>query len=296
MDNEATKVLNPQQDSETKKEQVTTPQAEQKEEKTVQSKEKKGSGVGVRTAATAAGAALGTSAAMAAEHIYEASVEKAEESPEEVTPEEKTEEATEEVQATAEPQTQHTVVEHVVTVKVEEPDTPVEGAVPEDGTYIDSEIPEPTPNSNEVEDNEIHVVGVAVQDNGEGGIATIAGLQAGDDTVLVVDVETDGRLDYAIHDDNQDGQIDSDEWHDISDENMSTAQVVNAYIEEAHEQGTTAVITNLDTGDNYQIAETEDGYGLASMDEPVPDDNMCIETNDNMPDYMNDADVGVMDA
>ena len=363
MDNEATKILNPQQPQ--------APKAEQKEENVAQSKEKKGMGFGMRAAATAAGAAVGTSAAMAAEHIIQNSGEN-----EEVNSE--TEAAGEEVQATPSEQeaivttdeglhvahvddslsfseafaeareqvgaggvfewhgkvygtyyenewnsmsaaeraewqskvdysdvtedvAQHTssehhdTVEHVVTVKVEAPQDQEAASVPHDGTYIDPSTPEPTPASGG-EDNEVHVVGIAVQDNGQGGVATLAGIQSGDDGVILVDVESDGRLDYAIHDDNGNGQIDNGEIHDISGNNMSTAQVVGAYVEESHSHGLEAVVTDIDSGDHYQITETEDGYGLASIDDAPQEGNAYLASNDDMPDYMNDADAGIMDA
>lgn len=282
MDNEATKILSSNQN------------AEQKE---TQEKQKSASFV-ARSAATAAGAALGTSAAFAAEHIYEASVENTEE----VTDDEVAiqDDVTNEVNAETNAQsteineTGHTVVEHVVTVKVDTPQTSETDTIPEDGTYIDSETPEPNPTTVATED-EVHIVGVAVQDNGHGGVATLAGLQSGDDTVVVVDIESDGRLDYAIHDDNNNGQIDDGEIHDISTENISTANVIEDYVSEAHEQGTEAIVTDLDTGGHYQITEGESGYGLTSVDENIAGDNLYT-SNDDMPDYMNDADTGIMDA
>ena len=289
MDNETTKILNPQQNSETKSEQNVA-----------QKEENNQAGFGSRTAATATGAALGTGAAFAAEHIYNAAVE--DDAQEEVSSTEDGAEnnaeetaAAEEVQATA-AEPQHTVVEHVVTVKVEQPTTTDANTVPHDGTYIDPATPEPTPASTTTsDDNEVHVVGVAVQDNGQGGVSTLAGIQSGDDSVIVVDVESDGRLDYAIHDDNGNGEIDEGEMHDISGQNMSTAQVVGAYVEEAHAQGSEAVVTDLDSGNHYQITETENGYGLASMEGAGQDDNLYTASNDDMPDYMNDADAGIMD-
>lgn len=121
-------------------------------------------------------------------------------------------------------------------------------AVPENANYVD----DGTQNAgqlgqteNAVDESEVHVVGVAVQNNGQGGMATIAHLQSDDDAALVVDVESDGKLDYVIHDDNRDGQIDSNEWHDISNENIATAQVVGAYVEEANNHGAEAVVANI---------------------------------------------------
>lgn len=170
--------------------------------------------------------------------------------------------------------------------------------VPSDASYNDNPAPA-TPSSGSESDNEVHVVGVAVQDNGHGGMATIAGLQAGEEAAIVVDVDTDGTIDIIGIDENHNGQFEQNEWHDASEAHMSTGQIVGAYVEEAHEQGVQAVVTDLDDGSQYQITESESGYGLASLEDD-PSRNMYEASNDiqsdDMPDYMNDADAGIMDA
>jgi len=289
MDKEATKILNTQQNS-----------ISQTGNKTEKDAPKKETEFCARTAATATGAALGTSAAMVAEHIYEASVTEPEvEQDKEVKVEENTTEgaaATEEVLTTAEAQPQHQVVEHVATVKVDQPVTEEPETVPSDGQYIDDSTPEPTTTSGTEGDGEVHVIGVAVQDNGQGGMATLAGIQYGDDNILVVDVESDGTIDIIGHDDNQNGQLETNELHQVDSVPFGTTDVVGAYVADAHENGSQAVVTNIDNGEQYQITETESGYGLASMDEPTPDDSLYTTSDDDMPDYMNDADAGIMDA
>lgn len=376
MDNEETKILNPQQNPASKAGESTTPKAESK-----------GATFGARAAATAAGAALGTSAAMAADDIIAASVAKNEEIAEataEVAPNETTEQpvveentdatttsvqeapseqdaiiATDEglhvahvddsltfSQAFAEARAQvgagglfewhgkvygtfyktewddmsaseradwqskvdyddvlgtddasaatesHTVVEHVVTVQVQTPQESLVAAVPEDGTYIDEGTTETVAD----EDNEVHVVGVAVHDNGHGGMATIAGLQTGDDMAVVIDVDSDGSIDIVGFDENQNGQFEADELHAVSDAPFSTGDVVGAYVAEAHAQGEAAVVTDLDDGSRYLISEDEAGFELSPLDETVPEDDMYMASDDGMPDYMNDADAGIMDA
>ena len=166
--------------------------------------------------------------------------------------------------------------------------------VPEDASYIDEATPEVTASA--ADDSEVHVIGVAVQDNGQGGMATIAGLQSGDDMAMLIDVDTDGTVDYVVHDDNGDGQISQDEWHDVSSDGMNTAQVVGSYVDAAHQNGEDAIVTDLDTGEHYQITESEDGFGMASMDDSSADMGAQMACNDDMPDYMNDADPGMMDA
>lgn len=169
-------------------------------------------------------------------------------------------------------------------------------AVPEDASYVDNDTPQAEVETADVQDSEVHVIGMAVQDNGQGGLATIAGLQADDDMALVVDVDSDGTVDYVVHDDNANGQYETDEWHDVSADGMPTAQVVSAYIDEAQENGTDAMVTNIDTGEQYHITETEDGYGLASSADCTSDANAQMACDDDMPDYMNDADAGIMEA
>lgn len=280
MDNEATKILDPQQNPTSQ------------DRKIGEDALKKGTGFGARVAATATGAALGTSAAIAAEHIYQATAENGDDN---VAQEPLQSEEPDTVQAENESQAPNTGVEQEVHGEVSQQSEP--DAVPEDATYVDDDMPGLPPASDVVEDGDIHVIGVAVQDNGQGGIATLAGLQSGDDTALVVDVESDGRLDYIIHDDNGNGSFEAEEWHDIGNQGQSTASVIGSYVEESQAHDATPVVTDLDSGDNYVITETEQGYGLSAMDEtPADDNNIYSVSADDMPDYMNDVDAGIMDA
>ena len=262
MDNEATKVLNEQQ----------------KETQSNVKDEKKGTNVFGQGMATAAGAAVGTGAAMAADRVYEhvsAAVE--EEIPEEEQAEEAQAEETsnevvaEEQQESVDSEPQVTTVHHVVTVKVETPqaeqaEVVAENAVPADAEMIDDSVVATVDTS---EDNEVHVIGVAIQDNGQGGVATLAALQSGDDVAVVVDVESDGTIDLVGIDDNGNGQLERGEWHQIEDAPFSTGEVVGALVAEAEAQGSQAIVTDLDNGDQYQVVETETGFGLASIDLPL---------------------------
>lgn len=423
MDNEATKILFPEQNATQEQTAVNNLPEEKKEGNATPKKEDKGSTFFARTAATAAGAALGTSAAMAAEHIIEAStdapdeVEAAMANEEQIqavaaeagtnpesAPQQKTEVAQETATASAAtaqvqeaasatvPPVQDTVAhqasataqttgtapdEHDAIVATDEglrvaqvddslsfsqafaearsqvgaggvfewngkvystyyaeewdsmsasersdwqarvdygdvidasepssnatsfasqnDNLMAETEIAPDSTYIDNSA-EPQVAAQVVDDNEVHVVGVAVQDNGQGGVATLAGLQSGDEMAILVDVDTDGTIDLLVSDANADGQLSADEVYDISDHEIATGDVVGAYVEEAHMYGATAVVTDVDSGDQYQITETSSGYGLAPMDDAGVDDNMYMASNDDMPDYMNDADAGFMDA
>ena len=282
MDNEATKVLNEQQN-----------QNEVNEATTQQAAEKKGNGKGARVAGVAAGAAMGAGVAMGAERAYEAFTNDEADEPE-VKPE------------AAAPAPKPAPAEAEVEQKPEEAPKSEEEVKPEESA------PEVTQDSHHDEtaggdgnaqktatsvdaDDEVHVVGVGVQDNGNGGVATVVAVQKGDDHALLVDVESDGRLDYAIHDDNGNGEIEDHEVHDVGNENISTVNVVGAYVAEAHEQGVTPVVTDMETGQNHEIDTTPDGgLQITGADEVVPEDNY-VDASDDMGDYTDTTDPGLMD-
>ena len=282
MDNEATKVLNEQQN-----------QNEVNETTTQQAAEKKGNGKGARVAGVAAGAAMGAGVAMGAERAYEAFTNDEVDEPE-VKPE------------AAAPASKPAPAEAKVEQKPEEAPKSEEEVKPEESA------PEVTQDSHHDEtaggdgnaqktatsvdaDDEVHVVGVGVQDNGNGGVATVVAVQKGDDHALLVDVESDGRLDYAIHDDNGNGEIEDHEVHDVGNENISTVNVVGAYVAEAHEQGVTPVVTDMETGQSHEIDTTPDGgLQITGADEVVPEDNY-VDASDDMGDYTDTTDAGLMD-
>lgn len=282
MDNEATKVLNEQQN-----------QNEVNETTTQQTAEKKGDGKGARVAGVAAGAAMGAGVAMGAERAYEAFTNDEADEPE-VKPE------------AAAPAPKPAPAEAKVEQKPEEAPKSEEEVKPEESA------PEVTQDSHHDEtaggdgnaqktatsvdaDDEVHVVGVGVQDNGNGGVATVVAVQKGDDHALLVDVESDGRLDYAIHDDNGNGEIEDHEVHDVGNENISTVNVVGAYVEEARAQGVTPVVTDMETGQSHEIDTTPDGgLQITGADEVVPEDNY-VDASDDMGDYTDTTDPGLMD-
>ena len=116
-------------------------------------------------------------------------------------------------------------------------------------------------------DNEVHVVGIAVQDNGQGGIATIANIEIDGNAGILVDVETDGTIDLLGFDENTDGEIGHDEVYDMSDSGIATSDIVEAYVEEAHANGEDVVITDLDSGKRYVVPEDESTCGLTPSDD-----------------------------
>lgn len=277
MDNEVTKVLNEQQN-----------QNEVNETTTQQAAEKKGNGKGARIAGVAAGAVMGAGAAMGAERAYEAFTTGEEAAPEE-TPQKETAPAKE-----AEPAPKPAPAEAEVEQKPEEA-KPEETQDSHHGETA-SGVGNAHKTATSVDaDDEVHVVGVGVQDNGNGGVATVVAVQKGDDHALLVDVESDGRLDYAIHDDNGNGEIEDHEVHDVGNENISTVNVVGAYVAEARAQGVTPVVTDMETGQSHEIDTTPDGgLQITGADEVVPEDNY-VDASDDMGDYMDTTDPGLMD-
>lgn len=289
MDNEATKVLNEQQN-----------QNEVNETTTQQAAEKKGNGKGARVAGVAAGAAMGAGVAMGAERAYEAFTNDEEATPEE-TPQKETAPAKE-----AEPAPKAAPAEAKVEQKPEEAPKLEEEVKPEESALEeaqDSHHDETAGGDGNAQktatsvdaDDEVHVVGVVVDDNGNGGVATIVAVQKGDDNALMVDVESDGRMDAFIHDDNGNGEIEKIEIQDIREDNISTVNVVGAYVEEARAQGVTPVVTDMETGQNHEIDTTPDGgLQITGADEVVPEDNY-VDASDDMGDYMDTTDPCLMD-
>ena len=101
-------------------------------------------------------------------------------------------------------------------------------------------------------DNEIRVLGVEAVHNEEGQIMNVALVECEGDRALLVDVDNNGRIDVLLHDDNVDGQLQESEIHDISE-------------------------AGIDIADLMQTQASQQG-------------DMLYTSNDNMPDYINDAD------
>ncbi|MBE6291382.1 MAG: hypothetical protein E7091_03055 [Bacteroidales bacterium] len=104
----------------------------------------------------------------------------------------------------------------------------------------------------------IKILGVEAVVDAEGNPMTVAAIEVEGEQALLVDVDNDGTMDALIADDNCDGQIDPyQEIYDISD-------------------------CGIETNDLMQ--------GMAAEQDP----NTYMAYNDDMPDYMNDADVSAM--
>lgn len=108
------------------------------------------------------------------------------------------------------------------------------------------------PNPSGPSDNEIRVIGVEAVEDEDGGIMNVALVEHAGEQAMLVDLDDDGMMDVLIHDYNQDGQIQANEVYDVSGQNLSVADLIQAQ------------------------AAGEGDFLYAS--------------NDGMPDYVNDAD------
>ena len=260
MDNEATKSFN----------QSTPPTPPQPE-----MEEKKSSGNASRAAFAAAGVAAGVGAAMAGQKAYEAFVDGDEEA----------NQAPQQEQAQAAPKAAPAEAAPKAAPAEEAPKA--EATQPEEVHQVE-EVHQHKANvqQQEVADDDVRVVGVGITDNGQGGVATIIGVQNDEDSALLVDFETDGRVDALVHDDNQDGQIEGNEIHDVSGDNLSTEQMVASYVEDAQNNGEVATVVNLSTGERFALntnpgddniyashsGDGADAYQPVADPEPVPED------------------------
>lgn len=260
MDNEATKSFN----------QSTPPTPPQPE-----IEEKKSSGNASRAAFAAAGVAAGVGAAMAGQKAYEAFVEGDEEA----------NQAPQQEQAQAAPKAAPAEAAPKTAPAEEAPKA--EATQPEEVHQVEEvHQHKAAVQQQEVADDDVRVVGVGITDNGQGGVATIIGVQNDEDSALLVDFETDGRVDALVHDDNQDGQIEGNEIHDVSGDNLSTEQMVASYVEDAQNNGEVATVVNLSTGERFALnsnpgddniypshsGDGADDYQPVADQEPVPED------------------------
>ena len=178
---------------------------------------------------------------------------------EQILEEDKPDEQT--VEPSSQTSTSHTPKTEVQSEEVqsEEVQAVVEDAsdMPTNATLVSYE--EPIADTTDTNDSEVRVVGVQAFQNEDGSQAIVAGLELDGDRALVVDVNSDGTMDLFIHDDNRDGQISDEEIHDITADNVSTQAVI----------------------DDYAVQAGQNDLYMA---------------NNDMPDYMNDADAGLMDS
>lgn len=134
------------------------------------------------------------------------------------------------------------------------------------------------------EESDVHVIGIDVVDNGQGGEAVIAYMEDRADGQLaaVIDVEGDGTVDVLAVDENGNQHFEENEFHDVSGEGIQTIGYIESY---AMEQGL--------------MTEGENGSMMAGQDDPDytnDDQDYYTAMDDTTPDYVNDADTGLYEA
>ncbi len=133
----------------------------------------------------------------------------------------------------------------------------------------------------EVDPDDIHVVGYETVVTDDGDVMAVATLQSGDDKALLVDADYNGTADVLIHDDNKNGQIEENELHDVSDQNINMNTVEQAYYTENQLNGSTS--------DDNIYAANDDIDGLPEATYTSYEEEMVIDpSTDCCGDYESD--------
>lgn len=263
MNNEETRILNPQQPEQQAevKNNAEQPSAPQPEQKPADKKDAKPSNKKGAAFAAATGGAVGAAAATSAQHLYNQMQEETEEV------------EVEEVEAVEPAPTPTPAAEPVIAIEPKVADDPID-VIPEDAKLDGSEDATSSSTDDNVittggsdttpQESDVHVLGVDLIDDGEGGQMFVAALEdsVSGDQALVVDVDLDGTIDVLAVDENHNQQIEADEIYDVSDQGWQSQGYVEAYAQE------------------QQMLHEEQNY-IAS---------------DDSTDYMNDADTGYFEA
>lgn len=106
--------------------------------------------------------------------------------------------------------------------------------------------------ADEQSDNEIRVLGVEAVETPDGQPMNIALIESQGEQALLIDINNNGKIDVMVYDQNHDGQIQEDEVHDMSEAGIEVDELA-------------------------RMQATQEG-------------NMLYASNDDMPDYVNDAD------
>lgn len=261
MNNEETRILNPQQPEQQAevKNNAEQPSAPQPEQKPADKKDAKPSNKKGAAFSAAAGGAIGAAAATGAQHLYDNMQAEAEEVEVEEVEEEEVASAAE-PKATVKPEPKDEIPEDA---KLEGPQDAV-GTNGGDEQGGDNVIPADGPDTTPQE-SDVHVLGVDLIDDGEGGQMFVAALEdsVSGDQALVVDVDLDGTIDVLAVDENHNGQLENNEIYNVHDQGWQSEGYVEAYAQE------------------QQMLQEEQNY-IAAADENA--------------DYMNDADTGYFEA
>lgn len=260
---------------------------------TPQAPEKKGMSTGTIVAGVAGGGVVGAAAAAGAAYAYDnlngdeavAVVAEEGEALAEAAPVQEVHTHTETVHVIHEVPAEQPVEQPVGTPVQDGPVTPgsnhISGA---HGPSTGGEVTTGGGTTGGSEESDVHVIGVDVVDNGQGGEAVIAYMEDRADGQLaaVIDVEGDGTVDVLAVDENGNQHFEENEFHDVSGEGIQTMGYIESY---AMEQGL--------------LPEAEDGSVMADYEEPdysTDDQDYYTAMDATTPDYVNDADTGLYEA
>jgi len=128
--------------------------------------------------------------------------------------------------------------------------------------------PKPNPKLDPEPEPEVHIIGQERIQTDDGEYINVGRMRINDQDVALVDLDDDMIYDVSVSDANQNGEIEEDEVHDISDAQISVTDFA-------------AAAMNQDDG---QGAEASVDYASHQEDDLAP----------GMPDYMNDADISIV--
>lgn len=155
------------------------------------------------------------------------------------------------------------------------PEPNEEATVVVEQTYVQATPKTVEPHVEEVHENdsEVEVLGYETITDGEGNHVDVAAVTVDGAAGLVIDVDQDGIADVLAYDENRNGFFEDDEFHDVENENISMRPLYVA-------------------AQNSETVEPAPVYTHADpiLDDPCTQD-IAYEDSDDMPDYINDADV-----
>lgn len=133
-------------------------------------------------------------------------------------------------------------------------------------THPDDKPETPEQPKHEAEEPEVHFLGVEQVQTNDGQNMNVGHMVIGEQEVALVDIDDNMVFDVAISDRNQNGQLDENEVVDISEQELSVT-------------------------DFALISAQEDIANQAAQPEMANNESQQDYLADDMPDYMNDADI-----
>lgn len=131
------------------------------------------------------------------------------------------------------------------------------------------------------ESSDVHVTDVDLIQHADGSVMTVVDVETDGDEALLLDVESDGTIDYFVHDDNSNGQIEDNEIRDVRDHGWHTDSFVAAYVEEHPEvinEGLDVYVENDDKSLDTDVADVKEAdVEVAVVEDAVVEDAIVEE-------------------